>query len=259
MRFGSCLDFSRAAFARDAGIEYAELNATKIAGLGEEEFGELCRQVDAGEIVTYSCNGLLPGDLRVTGEVDEAAVRAYVEKLFARLSRLGIRMIVFGSGKAKHIPEGFPREAAWAQLLAFGRLLSDEAAKYGATVVVEPLNRDEVNVIDSMEEGIRYVREVARDNFRLHADFYHMAKNGEPLALLDSCADILAHTHFAGPYAREIPTDDEYPFLFACLDRLRDIGYTGDVSFEGRAPKEGSVPLIAACLDRLRTYWNEER
>lgn len=255
MRFGSCLDFARAAEAGKYGIDYCELNATKVAGLNDEEFADLCRRVDAGEIVTYSCNGLLPGDLRVTGEVNRDEVRAYIERLFARLSRLGIRMIVFGSGKAKQVPDGFPRDEAWRQLLDFGHLLANEAEKYGQTVVVEPLNPAEVNIIDSLEEGVRYVREVARENFRLHADFYHMARNGERLSLLDSCADVLAHVHFAGPYARAIPTDDEYPFLFACLDRLRDLGYTGNISFEGRAPKEGSLPLIAACLNRLRGYW----
>lgn len=254
MKFGSCLDFVRAGEARGCGIDYCELNAAKISGLDAEGFADLCRRTDSGEIVTYSVNGLLPADLRVTGNVDSGAVSSYIETLFARLDRLGIRMIVFGSGKAKQVPEGFPRAEAWRQLLDFGNLLSDAAKKYGQTVAVEPLNPDEVNIIDSLSEGIRYVREVGRDNFRLHADFFHMAKNGEPLSLLDGCADILAHTHFAGPLVRGIPTEEEYPYLFSCLDKLREIGYRGNISFEGKMPKEGAVPAVAACLDRLRDY-----
>lgn len=254
MKFGSCFDFVKAADARAHQIDYSELNAQKIAALDDEAFAALAAQVDAGEIVTYSVNGLLPGGLRVTGEVNWDEVRAYVERLFARLHRLGITMLVFGSGKAKQVPEGFPRETAWQQLLDFGALLSDEAAKYGQTVVVEPLNPAEVNIIDSLAEGIEYVRKVARDNFRLHVDFYHMAKNGEPLSMLDDCADLIAHTHFAGPLVRGIPTEEEYPYIFECLDKLNAIGYRGNISFEGKMPKEGAVPAVAACLERIREH-----
>jgi hypothetical protein len=45
---------------------------------------------------------------------------AYVAKAFDRVARLGVRIVVFGSGGARRVPEGYPRDDAVRQMVDFG-------------------------------------------------------------------------------------------------------------------------------------------
>src|SRR5262249_25937777 len=50
----------------------------------------------------------LPATLKVTGPaIDRDRQHAYVEKAFDRLARLGVEVVVFGSGGARRVPDGF--------------------------------------------------------------------------------------------------------------------------------------------------------
>lgn len=220
------------------GGDYSELNASAISAMDNDEYAELLRSVRNGEIVTYSCNGLVPYNVRITGDINKALVREYVDKTFYRLRELGVSMLVFGSGGAKNVPDGFSMEKAWDQILDFGHFAAECADKNGQTVAVEPLCYKEANIVNTIEDGARYVNAVNRRSFKLLADFYHVDQNKEDHSVLSKYKDILVHVHIAG-LKRGIPeTEEDKAYVKSCIRELKDIGYNGNVSYEGAMPDD---------------------
>ena len=148
-----------------------------------------------------------------------------------RAAQAGIQRIVFGSGAARHIPEGCASERAREQ---FTTLLSDLvplARRNHLQVVLEPLNPGECNFITKVRAAAEIVRAVADPAIRLLADLYHMARAGETPADLAAVTDLLAHVHLAEHAERTAPGvagDDFRPFLAV----LRRAGYDQRMSLE---------------------------
>jgi sugar phosphate isomerase/epimerase len=176
---------------------------------------------------------------------------AYVKKAFARLNRLGVKILCFGSGGARRVPEGFPKEEAFKQLVDFGKRIAPEARAQGITVVIEPLRRQETNIINTAGEGLALVQAVNDPNFELLIDFYHLASEKEDPAIILTARDHIRHLHMANPQGRVFPlTWEEFDYapFFA---NLRQIGYAGRISVEASSkdiPAEG--PQAIALLRR---------
>ena len=242
MKFGTCYKMPRVLTEELPVADYLELSAADISLLSPEDYRRLLSFVREGRFTPYSANVLLRSDLRLTGpEVDMNAIREYLDSLLYQLAELGISLLVFGSGKAKRVPDGFPMEAAWEQLYALGDLLADKAATYGQTVVVEPLSYTEVNIVNTLDEGADYCRKIGKKNFKLLVDFFHFDNNKEPWDSIGRNVDLLAHTHFAAPNLRTMPaSEEEWDFVRKCLKSLKDCGYDGTISYEGRGTPPAS-------------------
>jgi hypothetical protein len=194
-------------------------------------FEQLGPRLRASSCPPRAANVFLPGDLAVVGPaVDQPRVEAYVREAMARLAGLGVRVLVFGSGKARSIPDGFDRARALDQLETFTRLAAAAAVDHGVTLVIEPLRRAESNVFNSVREAAAFVRERGLTEARVLADLYHMQEEGEDLGALDDAADLLSHTHVADS-GRRPPGQGDWD-LAGFLGRLRAIDYAGACSIE---------------------------
>jgi len=224
--------------AKAAGFDYVELGTTELTALSDADFEAAVAQAKAVGIPTPNANLFLPASLKLTGP--EAATpeqqMAYVTKAFTRLERLGVRILCFGSGGARRVPDGFSKDEAFAQLVAFGTRIAPEAKAHGITVVIEPLRRQETNIINTAAEGFALVKAVAHPNFELLVDFYHLASEHEDPKIMVEAKDHLRHLHMANPQGRVFPLAwDEFDYapFFATL---RSIGYTGRLSIEASTP-----------------------
>ena len=158
MKFGVCADVAAAAPLAVAGFDYLELNVQKQLRPEQEEsqLRDEWRAIRAAPLPAEAACCFLPGDLKVCGPtVDGARVLRYVESAMARAERIGIHVIVFGSGAARAVPAGQDPRQAWRQLVDFARQAGGAAARYGITLVVEPLNTRECNILTSVAEGAR--------------------------------------------------------------------------------------------------------
>ncbi len=250
---GYCVGLKGLETAKAAGFDYVELGVTEIAALSDAEFEAALERVKQAGIPTPNANLFLPGSIRLTGPeaTDPEQQMAYVKKAFARLNRLGVKILCFGSGGARRVPEGFPKEEAFKQLVDFGKRIAPEARAQGITVVIEPLRRQETNIINTASEGLELVRAVADPNFELLVDFYHLASEKEDPAIILTAKDHIRHLHMANPQGRVFPlTWEEFDYapFFA---NLRQIGYAGRISVEASSkdiPTEG--PQAIALLRR---------
>ena len=232
---GYCVGLKGLETAKAAGFDYVELGTTELTALADADFEAAVAQVKAVGIPTPNANLFLPASLKLTGP--EAATpeqqMAYVTKAFTRLERLGVKILCFGSGGARRVPDGFSKDEAFAQLVAFGKRIAPEAKAHGITVVIEPLRRQETNIINTAGEGFALVKAIAHPNFELLVDFYHLASEQEDPAIVIKAKDHLRHLHVANPTGRVFPQkweEFDYSPFFA---NLKAIGYDKRISMEG--------------------------
>ncbi len=203
-----------------------------------------------------AANCFLPGDLKTTGPViDEAALDAYVDTAFARAKQVGIKRIVFGSGGSRQVPDGFDMEEAFQQMVGHCKRFGPIAAKYDITIVIEPLQLAECNIINTVTEGVRLAKAVDHPNVKVLADFYHMACDGEGPESIVAAGDLLQHVHVAEKEKRTAPGmegDDLRPYLKA----LKEIGYDGMISIEASFGDD-SAAQAPLSLAELRKQYEE--
>ncbi|MFA6961656.1 MAG: sugar phosphate isomerase/epimerase family protein [Opitutaceae bacterium] len=184
----------------------------------------------AGRIPAANC--FLPGDLKVTGpSVDHDRLARYADTAFRRAASIGTKIIVFGSGGARQIPDGWSHTEAFEQFVRALEICAPLALKHGVTLVVEPLNRGECNLVNTVVEGAVVVARVNHPNIRLLVDIYHMACNDESPDDIVKVGPWIAHAHIAEKADRTAPGvagDDFRPWMAA----LKRAGYTGNLSLE---------------------------
>jgi D-psicose/D-tagatose/L-ribulose 3-epimerase len=233
IQVGICAPLKDIEVARAAGFDYVELPTTEVAALSNEDFENALQRVKQGGFPVAVTNLFLPAALKVTGpQIDPAEQTRYVAAAFERLSRLGVEIVVFGSGGARRVPDGFSRDEAFKQLVDFGRRVAVEARRHRIVVAVEPLRQQETNIINSAAEGLELVKAVDDPNFRLMIDFYHLASEQEDATVVLKAREYLVHLHVANPVGRVFPlvwTEYEYAPFF---DSLRAIGYKKRISVE---------------------------
>lgn len=250
---GYCVGLKGLEVAKAAGFDYVELGVAEIAALSDADFDAALERTKQVGIPTPNANLFFPASMRLTGPEAVAAEQqvAYVSKAFERLNRLGVTIVCFGSGGARRVPEGFPKEEAFKQLVALGKRIAPEARARGITIVIEPLRSQESNIINTAAEGLDLVNAVGDPNFQLLIDFFHLASEKEDPAIVLRARDHIRHLHMANPQGRVFPLkweEFDYAPFFA---NLRQIGYAGRISIEASSkdvPAEG--PQAIALLRR---------
>jgi sugar phosphate isomerase/epimerase len=233
MGVGLCLKLAELDVAREAGFDYIEVAASEVNALGDADFQALVQRVHASPVPVRAANVFLPGTLKVTGpQIDAAQQAAHVERTMTRLAALGVETLVFGSGRSREVAEGFSHATAFEQLVAFGRLAAEAAERQGIVIALEPLRRQETNIVNTAGEGLKLVEAVDRPAFQLLVDFYHLTLEGEDPAVIVTAGRRLRHVHVANPAGRVFPRDEAEAAYAPFFARLREIGYEGGVSVE---------------------------
>jgi sugar phosphate isomerase/epimerase len=105
------------------------------------------------------------------------------------------------------------------------------AAPKGVTMILEPVNRYEIDYINSVEDGIRLLRKAGIPNLKLMPDVFHMnIEDVEIGATLAKYVDDVAYVHFADSN-RHAPGDGHLDFDDV-VSHLKSSGYPGWCSVE---------------------------
>lgn len=234
MKFGCCASIDNAEAVHKAGFDYLEAGVTSlIPDEDDAAFAPILEQYRASPIPVAAFNLFLPRDLKIVGPVlDEARIERYVSRALARIQAVGATIAVIGSGGSRSVPDGFSRDEATTQLVHFMQIVADAADQTDVTIAIEPLNRKESNIINSVAEGVAIAQQVKRPSIQVLADFYHMDEDDEPLGTIIDNRDWLAHIHVADS-GRLAPGTGSYPYE-TFVNHLQQIGYQGMVSVECR-------------------------
>jgi sugar phosphate isomerase/epimerase len=165
----------------------------------------------------------------------DAAVRARAVEILTSLvdlaAELGATRVNIGRVRGG-IPHGETSESAESRFAAGIRSVADRAAPLGVNLVVEPVNRYELNYVNSVDpDGIALVDRIGHPSVKLMPDVFHM--NIEDASVHDSLVAAgarVGYCHLADSN-RWAPGQAHTDFP-AILAALREIGYDDWVAVE---------------------------
>lgn len=132
------------------------------------------------------------------------------------------------------------------------RVLEQVAARTGTVVYLEPLNRYQDHMINTLADARRYIVENDLKHVQIIGDFYHMNIEEDNLAqALHDNRDLLGHVHIADNH-RYQPGSGTLDF-HALFEQLCADNYQGYVVYEGRIRAENPAQAYRDSLAWLRT------
>lgn len=154
------------------------------------------------------------------------------------------------------LEQGQSRDEAEKLFVDTMQILCDKAVKQQVQLLIEPVNRYEINFINNLDEGVEVLKKVQRNNCGLHADMFHM--NIEDNRIGESLirnGKWVKYVHFAdsnrmAPGLGHLDFDEVF-------QALRAIHYEGWVSVEilpGDNPDEMARKAIHYIKPRVIAY-----
>ena len=235
MKYGFCGNAAKAALLAPGTIDYVELNLTNISGMSDEDLKKASADLAAIGVPAEATNCFFPKTIRLCGrDYNRETVAEYSKAALDKAARLGVHTCVLGSGGSRNVDEGENFDACMKQFEEVLWTVGEAAKEYGTIVVIEPLNKKETNIINTVGEGAVLCRRVNHPNVKLLADIYHVALAEEPMTNLSDNGDILRHVHIAYVDGRTAPMPtDSYDYA-AVKKALDDAKYDLRISIEGK-------------------------
>jgi len=132
--------------------------------------------------------------------------------------------------------------------------IAPTAEKVGKPVILEPLNRYETHLIQSLDDAAEICRAVGSPGIKMMADFFHMnLEDADMGKAIEDNADCLAYVHLADSNRMQ-PGAGHLDFGpgFAALKR---IGYDGWMTLECKLNQPPSVEVLAETAQFINTAW----
>ena len=188
--------------------------------------------------------------------VRQAAVERITE-MICLAAELGAKV---NTGRVRGIvPDGETKEVATVRFLDCIRRCADIAEPLGVELVIEPVNRYEVNFVNNCVEGLEMIGRIGRDCVKLMPDLFHMnIEDASFRVALESAGSRIGYVHVADSN-RLAPGWGHLPFdeIFSIL---RGIGYNGYVTAEILPePDTDSAARQAVRFLRERLTWDSTR
>ncbi|HSB72358.1 MAG TPA: sugar phosphate isomerase/epimerase family protein [Candidatus Methylomirabilis sp.] len=197
----------------DAGCDFLELGVSLVTPEQPESvFERLQVALEGTWLVPETFSSYVPSDISLVGGArDRKRIENYVAVSARRVAALGGKIIGFGSGRARSIPEGVSRETAEDHLVEFLLLAAEHARANGIRIAIEPLNRSESNILNSVAEAVVLAERVNRPEVGVLADFYHLEVEKEPFEHIARAGKHLVLVHVADT-GRLYPGSGSYDF-----------------------------------------------
>lgn len=127
-----------------------------------------------------------------------------------------------------------------------------EAASFGVAVLIEPQNADNINNINTIQDGLDWIRRIGYEKMGLLADIYHMGITES--SIVDSLRHAAGHIGFIhmSDSERKVPGDGTLPIVDV-VRTLDETGYGGYISLEidqnpdPETVSERSAGFLSAC------------
>lgn len=236
MNIGICTTPQNAVLLTPGTADFIEINITALSQMNDKEFEIYCKYIDENSIQIHSANCFFPGDIRLCGKnYNPDKIKSYAMRALERLSVLSVPVCVLGSGKVRAFDADDDSDKCYCDFENTCLIIGDIAAYYGITVVIEPLNKKETNMINTVSEGAMLVRKLNHPNIKLLADIYHMAVENEDFNVISENTDIIRHMHIANPDGRIFPMRSDGFDYCTIAGILKKCDYNYELSIEAGA------------------------
>lgn len=225
------------------GFDILEIAAGSLPDYSPEKLKDLRKAAEANNIELTVGYGPKPEQNLASPDADvRKNAAAFFTKLFGQMELLGARLI--GGGLYSYWPvdytQPFDKKEDWKHSVESIKALAPVAKECGITLCMEVLNRFEGYLLNTAEEGVRYVREVNEDNVKLMLDTFHMnIEESSMTEAIRQAGPLLGHFHTGEPN-RMPPGAGRMPWFEIGL-ALQSIGYEGPVVMEPFVRPGGTV------------------
>lgn len=235
----------RICLASQAGFDDLEVTPSSyIAELDLPKMDELKKCAEDHGIEISWCIGF-PKKYDMASE-DEAVRRQgieYTKHMLEAISKMDGKIlsgILYSSWPYdfSYVPD---KEKTWELALESVKECVKTAEDYGITYAIELVNRFEQFLLNSVDEGLKFVKQVDSPNCKLLLDMFHMGieETSSP-ETIRKAGQYLAHLHVC-QNNREIPAPcDNVPWE-QIGKAVKEIGYTGRIVMEPFVIKGGPV------------------
>lgn len=197
-------------------------------------------------------------DLRGTPEQQQTGLD-YMMRLIDQMKALEcpslIGPVYSAVGRADAVPPEEYREQ-WRTVAGHLKTLCAYAERNGKQVCLEPLNRFETDFINTCDQGLKMIRDVASPALRLHLDTFHMnIEEKDQAKAIRKAGKHLGHFHACGS-DRGTPGSDHIDWK-GIAGALKGIRYQGDVVIESFTTDVKVIARAAAIWRRIEPTRNE--
>ncbi len=189
-----------------------------------------------------------PGRTLVDRAGNVAATQEYLRTCMTAADRLGAS-VVAGPFYAptgvtwRMTPE--ERTEVYAQLRRNLRPLVERAAADGLTLAIEPLNRYETSIVNTVEQALDALGPLLGPGLGLALDTYHLnIEEKRPDAAIRAASGRIGHVQVCGTDRGAVGDDHaDWPAL---LDALDDAGYDGVLGVESFTGENATIAVAAS-------------
>lgn len=189
-----------------------------------------------------------PGRSLVDRAGDVAATQEYLRTCLAAARRVGASVVA----GPFYAPTGVTwrmtpdeRTEIVAQLRRSLRPLVEEAAADELSLAVEPLNRYETSVVNTVEQALEALGPLLGSGLGLALDTYHLGiEEKRPDAAIRAAAGRIAHVQVCGSDRGAV--GDDHTDWRATLDALDDAGYQGILGVESFTGENATIAVAAS-------------
>ena len=226
-------DLAEAEYVSKFELDYLELKGDMV--FTDSESMRIVREkLETLKLPILAITSPLPRQLncRIVGpDADLEKALTVFSKICQNASRLGVSTVVFGSGQARFIPDGFPKDRATEQLRVFIIEAAAVCNQLTMKIAIEPLNQTETNMLNSCKETRAFIDMLDLFNVTVLLDYYHVIFEG--LSLDEEICAVqgkLGHVHTSAKQRNCKRVDKVSQASF--FSKLIDIGYDETVSIE---------------------------
>jgi sugar phosphate isomerase/epimerase len=183
-------------------------------------------------------------------------IRAQAVSFISGMISFGARFTapaIIGSMQGNAGP-GVEKERALEWLAEGLTSLGRHAETEGVTLIYEPLNRYETNLINQIEDGANFIQALDTRQVRLLADLFHMNIEEESVPeSIRACGSSIGHVHFADSNRRPMGLGHTpMPEIAAALQEIGYEGYVSAEAFPWPNPDEAAKQTMKAFHQFLR-------
>jgi D-psicose/D-tagatose/L-ribulose 3-epimerase len=178
--------------------------------------------------------------------------RKYILWLIDSAAQVGSPVVcgpMYSSVGKAHLEDSASRKVEWQVAVSQIREMADVAAVKNIKLAIEPLNRFETDMINTVSQGMLFISDAGRKNLGLHLDTFHMhLEEKNSAGAIRSAGDKIFHFH-ACENDRGVPGTGQV-YWQEIASALKSVDYQGPIVIESFTPQ---VKEIA----RAVSIWRE--
>lgn len=204
--------------------------------------------LDAAGLRPLVVGAMGPGRSLLARAGDVAATQDYLRACIRAAATLGAPVVAgpfyTPTGVTWRMGDGERRAAVMELREALAPLVTDAAAS-GIRLGIEPLNRYETSVINTVEQGLDAFAPLFGEGLGLALDTYHLnIEEKRPADAIRAAGAAIAHVQVCGNDRGAV--GDDHTDWEATLDALDDAGYTGALALESFTGENATIAVAAS-------------